>query len=176
MERGEKYPVAFSGERQIMERRYNRFDAIPEGIRNMGVLLGWIGGILLTGCLLWFLTQPVRNMALLRSVNKVLAVSEEPWRLNAAIAPWGQSGRAMQAGTWFSVVNSTDWAVVFQIMTDGVSASFVAVVRTGGIVRSILPLSAHSVQMVKRLPQETVQIYIHRIESSYALLKDRGGA
>jgi hypothetical protein len=58
-------------------------------------------------------------------------------------------------------------------MTNGILASFVAVVDTEGAVRFLLPLSAHSAQMEKRLPQETVQIYIRRIESSYALLKER---
>jgi hypothetical protein len=159
-----------------MKQRFNRLDAIPLGIRNLGVLLGWIGGILLIGTVLWFLTQPARNRALLRSVNTVLAASEEPWRVNAVIAPWGQSGRAMQAGTWFSISNSADRAVVFPVMTDGVLASFVAAVNTEGAVWSLLPLSAHAAQVVTRLPRETVQIYIRRIESSYVLLKDRGGA
>jgi hypothetical protein len=81
----------------------------------------------------------------------------------------------MQAGSWFTLVNSDDRAVVFPLMADGILSSFVAMVSPEGKVYSLLPLGTHAARLITRLPQGTVATYIHRIEESAVLLRSSGG-
>jgi hypothetical protein len=143
---------------------------LPPGIRALGIFLGWIAGIILAGSLLWSFTQPARNRALIRSVNRILAAAEEPWRLEAAVSPWGMPGRAAQLGFWFSLVNTGDRGVIFPIISEGALAPCLAVVSPGGRVESLIPLSGHARRIFGFVSPGILQTYRRRVEASYALL------
>jgi hypothetical protein len=148
-----------------------KFKNIPQPIKRMGIFAGWTAGLMLVSVLLWGFTQPVRNRALLNSVNRVLAAAGEETRLEAPVSSWGMPGRAAQAGTWFTTVNSGEWAVVFTVVSNGVFTPFLARISQDGKAGPLVPLSVHAETVFQRLPQGQLRIYVRRVETSYAVLR-----
>jgi hypothetical protein len=112
---------------------------------------------------------------MVRSVNKVLARSGVDFRLNRAFSAWGQNGRVMQIGTWFSLSSSGKRAVVFPVMSSGVMTVFLAVIANDGAIETLIPISEGAVKAGERLPPETFALYADRIESGNALLRPARG-
>ena len=150
--------------------------ALPRGVKLWGTFLAWFLGPLILGAFCWILSQPIRNRGMIRQVNQVLSMDGMPYRLEGAIAPWGMKGQAMQVGTWYRVVNSETWAVVFSIFQGGVNGSFLALISPEGAVDSLIPLSAVSLRMLDQLSQGVLELYTRRIEASAALLRAEGGS
>ncbi|MDR2742593.1 MAG: hypothetical protein LBB98_10630 [Treponema sp.] len=144
---------------------------LPPPVRRMGLFAGWIAGLILISALLWGLTQPVRNRALLNGVNRILSTVGEEIRLETALSSWGMPGRAVQSGTWFTTVNSEEWAVVFTVASDGVFTPFLALISPDGKASPFIPLSIHAEAVFQRLPPGQFRIYARHIETSYALLR-----
>lgn len=147
-----------------------KFENIPPSVKRLGVSAGWAAGLVLISALLWGFTQPVRNRALLNSVNRILDRTGEERRLAAPVSLWGMPGRASQAGNWFTAGPSGDWAVVFTVVSGGVFTPALAFISRDGIAGAVIPLSAHGETVFQRLPPAYLRIYIRRIETSYALL------
>jgi hypothetical protein len=136
------------------------------GLKDMGVLLGWILALVFIGGLFWFLTQPLRTKVIIRSVNRVLESFDESRRLDAAIPPRSLPGRTVQLGSWYTLSESGGRAVIFPMMSEGILAPFIAILSPGGTVDALLPLSLNAARILERLPQGTVRTYIRRIEGS----------
>ncbi|MDR2500155.1 MAG: hypothetical protein LBD37_03615 [Treponema sp.] len=139
-------------------------------IRRWGLFCAWFLGLLLLAGFLWLFTQPLRNRALIRSVNRVLSQYGED-KLEKTLLPWGMPGRAMQAGTWYSVVNSEKQGIVFSIMREGRVGIFLGIVSPAGRVDTLIPLSNNAIKMRERLPEAVMRLYIRRIELSNALIR-----
>jgi hypothetical protein len=150
------------------------FKNIPPSVKHMGIFAGWTFGLMLICALLWGLTQPVRNNALLNSVNKVLAQRGEATLLEKPLPSWRMPGLAAQAGTWFTIANSPEWAVVFTVVSEGVFSPFLTLVSQDGKAGRLIPLSLHGEAMAQRLPDGQFHIYVRRIEASYAMLRHAG--
>jgi hypothetical protein len=147
---------------------------LSSGLKDTGVLMGWILSLVLIGGLLWFFTQPLRTSLIIRSVNRVLASSNESRRLDAAVSPRGLSGRQAQLGSWYTLEKDDGRAVVFPMMSDGILASFIAILSPEGTVDVLLPLSVNSVRILPRLSRGTIETYIRRIEGSDAIISGGG--
>jgi hypothetical protein len=143
---------------------------LPPGLRTLGIFAAWVGGIMLLGGLLWFLTQPVRHGAIIRSANRILAASGEPRRLETVLSPWRKPGRATQLGLWFSLAGSGERALIFPVVSDGVLASCLAVLSPEGRIRTLIPLSGHARRVFAFIPSGVLGLYARRIEASYAVL------
>ncbi|MDR2071186.1 MAG: hypothetical protein LBP81_07220 [Treponema sp.] len=148
-----------------------KFKNIPPPVKRMGIFAGWTAGLMLVSALLWGFTQPVRNRALLNSVNRLLIEQGEEVLLEKPLSSWGMPGQAAQSGTWFTTADSPEWAVVFTVVFDGVFSPFLAFISQNGKAGPLIPLSLHGEAMFQRLPQEQFYIYVRRIEASYALLR-----
>jgi hypothetical protein len=148
-----------------------KFKNIPPQVKRMGIFAGWVAGLMLIGALLWGLTQPVRNRALLNSTNRVLYTKGEETRLEAPVSPWGMPGRASQSGTWFTIVNSRDWGVIFTVVSDGVFTPFLVRMSQDGKAGPLIPLSVHAEAVFQRIPAGQIRIYVRRIETSHAVLR-----
>ncbi|MDR1318105.1 MAG: hypothetical protein LBJ90_00645 [Treponema sp.] len=134
-------------------------------LRDRAVFLGWIAGLVVAGALIWSLTQPVRERALMRAVNRVLILREDPRRLSAPLAaPPGEG----LFGSWYSLLNSDSSFFVFAVMRDGILVPCGAQVSGEGKVEEIIPLGAHAGQVSGSLSQGILQIYIRRIENTAA--------
>jgi hypothetical protein len=140
-------------------------------LRDLGILLGWIAALILAGGLLWVLTQPVRTGLLLRAANRVLAFTQEPYRLESVIPPWGVSGRGSQLGVWYTLVNAEGRGVIFPVIINGSSVSFLAILSPEGSVDSLVPLSGNSVKAFTELSPAVRGMYIRRIEECDAMIR-----
>jgi hypothetical protein len=141
------------------------------GLRDLGILLGWIAALILAGGLFWALTQPLRAGMLMRSANRVLAFTQEPYRLESAISPWGVSGRASQLGVWYTLINTGGRGVIFPLILRGSSLSFLAILSPEGSVEALIPLSGNSVKALGELSPDVRGMYIRRIEECDALIR-----
>ncbi|MFP3089817.1 hypothetical protein LQZ21_05770 [Treponema sp. TIM-1] len=126
-----------------------------------GVLGAWLLGIFLLGGLLWYGTRDARATMMIRSVNRILAAREDPRRLGEPLFPWVTP----EQGSWFSLADAEGRAVVFSIITDGAFVPFAAMVSPEGRVEELVPLTGNSIRMADRLSQETIAVYIRRIEA-----------
>jgi hypothetical protein len=134
-------------------------------LREWAVFFGWICGLILIGGTAWFLTQPMRDRALMRSVNRVLAQGENPLRLSAPLSAPPRPGAPAPLGSWYALENSGDWFFVFTLIRDGPMALCGARLSSAGRVEEIIPLSAHAAELMKDLPQGMLLTYIHRLEA-----------
>jgi hypothetical protein len=153
-----------------MNKFSEKIALLPLPVKEWGLFAAWIGGLVLTGILLWALTGSLRSQIIVRSANKVLERSDVPHRLDKAIGALGKPGRAMQLGFWFTLRNSGGRAVVFPLMTGPNTAAAMALLSPEGKVESLVPLSTGAAQLFEGLPAGTVQLYIRRAEEAHALL------
>jgi hypothetical protein len=144
------------------------------GMRDRAIFIGWIGGLLLLGGLLWFFTQPSRLMITGESVNRILSSRDYPRRLGSPL-PRGQiDRRSVPLGTWYALENLPDRtpagrALIFSMVAEGAQAPCMAVVSPDGRVEELIPLNDHGERMLKFLSGETMGIYIRRIENSQGI-------
>jgi hypothetical protein len=129
-----------------------------------GLICIWIGGLILAGALLWFLTQNPRNAALLKAVNTVLASRNDGRRLEAP-APFRsiESGKA-RLGTWFTMAGNRDRALVFSIMNEGIMLPCLAIVSAQGQVTDIIPLNPRGSILLENIPSGLLQMYLSNIQ------------
>jgi hypothetical protein len=134
-------------------------------MKDLGILLGWLAGLLLIGGLFWSLTENVRSRGLQRVVNRVLADSGDPLRLSGVISG---PGKRIALGTWYNTGSSEDRVLVFPLISGSAVIPCVAVLDPQGKVEQIIPLGVHGEQVFRDLPQGILQIYKHRIEAELA--------
>jgi hypothetical protein len=133
-------------------------------MKDKAILFGWVAGLLLLISMLWIFTQDLQAYYLLRTVNNVLVNRDDTRRLAEHVKM--KPGRSVPLGYWYSVHNSNDFMFVFSIFQDGILIPLGAVVSVNGIVREVIPLSAHAVQVFDNLPKSILQMYVKRIEES----------
>ncbi|MCL2210465.1 MAG: hypothetical protein FWB95_00910 [Treponema sp.] len=141
------------------------------------IMLGWIIGLLLLISVLWVVTQPLQSMYLLRTVNSVLSNNNDSRRVSAYIQP--KTGNTNLFGYWYSIRASQDKMFVFAAFQDGILIPLGAFVSHDCIVKEIIPLSAHAVQVFDSFPKSILNIYTARIEEAAhdvtAALTEAGG-
>jgi hypothetical protein len=130
--------------------------------RNVLVCFAWIGSVLVFGLLVWLFTMPYRTRLLIETVNTVLAESgggRIETRRNFSFSP-----ASVMGGSWFPINNAAEKVFVFSVLRNGIAAACVAIVDSGGKVRTILPLSGNARQIIKELPLPVYRFYVNRIE------------
>jgi hypothetical protein len=140
-------------------------------LREIGIFLGWIAGMFLIAGLAWHFTYPLRSAGAIRHINNALEALGETRKLEAPIRGPGESmprrraAKAAQLGNWYALSGSEDRGVVFSIMMDGILAPFLVFISPQGEAEQPIPLGRHSVQIMDRLPPETIRTYISRFEA-----------
>jgi hypothetical protein len=143
----------------------NMNNLVPR-LKDRGIFLGWIAGLTLAGALLWFCTQPPRTILLLRTINRTLIALGDNRRLAAPMSR--PPAKPASMGVWYSLAASESNMFVFTIIRDGILIPCGAVVSKAGQVEEIIPLGAHAGQVLDRIPQGVMRIYIRRIEAAAA--------
>jgi hypothetical protein len=138
--------------------------AVSLGIKDAGICLAWIAGLLLVGVLSWFLTRDIRADTLMRAVNRVLMTSEDPRRFGDPLLPAEIAPGKARLGSWYRLVDSDGLGLIFSVMHDGISASCAAVISGQGKVEALIPLNSHGSRVLERLPPGVLRAYIRRIE------------
>jgi hypothetical protein len=136
-------------------------------LKEIGIFLGWIAGFFLIAGLSWLLTRPARGGSAIRHINESLRAAGETRELEAPLVfdrslPRRRAAKAAQLGTWHTLSNSEDRGVVFTIPAEGILAPFLVFISPQGEASQPIPLGAHSVQIMDRLPRGTLQTYIDR--------------
>jgi hypothetical protein len=139
-------------------------------LKEIGVFLGWIAGLFLIAGLSWHLTGPARSRSAVRHINESLKAIGEERELEVPLGfdrslPRRRAAKAVQLGTWHTLSNSEDLGVVFSIPVDGILAPFLVFISPQGEASRPIPLGAHSIQIMDRLPPGTLQIYIDRFKA-----------
>jgi hypothetical protein len=139
--------------------------SIPE-LKDRAVFTGWAAGLLMAGLLLWSCTQSMQTRYLLRAVNRVMIAREDQRRLDAPLGRHSVSVNPM--GVWYSMIDSDSDMFVFAIMWDGILIPCGAQVSRAGTVEELIPLGGHARQLLGRLPEGMVGMYVRRIEAAAA--------
>jgi len=71
-------------------------------------------------------------------------------------------------GCWYRVHQSDSLFYVFTLMQGGILVPCGAEIAQNGKVIEIIPLGSHARQIMGRIPQGLIQVYIRRIESAAA--------
>jgi hypothetical protein len=133
-------------------------------VKDRLILFGWIAGLLLAAALIWSLSFNYRAAALARSVNRALDAADDA-RVIDSILP-RSFAKSSPMGFWFRLDESDSLFFVFVIMNEGVLVPCgVEIDRTGKAV-DVVPLGSHARQVIERIPQGIIQIYLRRIESA----------
>jgi hypothetical protein len=159
----------------FMQRANPRWSS--EKLKEAGIFLGWIAALFLLAGLAWFFSRPVRTGIIIQNVNTSLRAAREFRQLEAPLAdksvPRLKASKAAQLGSWYSLSNSDDRAVIFSIMVEGILAPYVIFVSPQGAMGQPIPLGAHSTRILERLPKGVLKTYINRLLAGEALLRER---
>ena len=132
--------------------------------KDRAISFGWVLGLLILIALLWILTQPIQANTLLRTVNRVFITAGQPYRIASHLPHTGKNSHFL--GFWYSMQNTSDRMFVFAVMQDGILAPLGARVTSNGDVEELIPLSAHAVQIMEKIPQNILQMHIVKIETA----------
>jgi hypothetical protein len=151
--------------------------SLAAGLGDAGVLMIWIGGFVLAGCLVWGLSWRPRMQTVVNLVNKKLEMIESAVTLEAPVSPWLRAGRRTQLGVWFTLAQGQGMAIVYSIPHEGVLLPFAAIIDNTGIVTETLALSVNAEKTITRMHPGIPLLWTRRIEalSREDLQKGNGG-
>jgi len=132
-------------------------------VKDRLILLGWIAGLLLAASLAWSLSFPYRSAFLVRSVNKSLEAMGDTRIISTPLPRRGTRPALM--GFWYRLYESESLFFVFVIMNEGILVPCGVEINEDGKAAGIVPLGSHARQVIGRIPQGVIQVYIRRIES-----------
>ncbi|MDR0556836.1 MAG: hypothetical protein LBG43_03050 [Treponema sp.] len=134
-------------------------------MKNTGIALAWIAGILLFGWLLFFLTRSLQVNVFIQAVNKTLAQAEDARHVEKEIL--GKTS----LGNWRRFVGATGEvegnALLFSMFDNGILILCIAFVPATGENAGkveILPLNNHARAVFPYIHQGEIDIYRRRIE------------
>lgn len=133
-------------------------------MKQIGIAVAWIAGLVLAGGLLFFFTQSTQNDIFVENVNKVLAQSGSTRQLGKTVAA------RTPLGAWYPIENSADRAFVFSIMHNGIFVPCIAF-TSGGKEIEIFPLNNHAETVFPDIPKGVINVYSKRIEKLEKELK-----
>jgi hypothetical protein len=151
---------------------------IPK-LKDAGLLLGWIAGLILIAGFCWFFTQSLRNRFLLRAVNRVLEQSGDSRRLGEALSPKALKAGFSGIGVWYTIradalmgrsssgnISDGTMALIFAFMGEGYFFPCAAIMTENGKVQEFIPLNSYGERVIKRISPGILAIYTRRIEGT----------
>jgi len=140
-------------------------------LKDRAILAGWIAGLVLVAALLWSLSFPVRSLSLMRSTNKIFVTMNDNRRLTAPILP--SAAGTVSLGCWYRLSGSASGGslfYVFALVQGGIIIPCGAEISETGQALNIIPLGNHARQIMNRIPEGLIQLYVRRIESAAAVI------
>jgi hypothetical protein len=134
-------------------------------LKDRAILAGWIGGLILTGLLVWTVTVSLRGRFLMRAVNRILEEENVSYRLAPAVG--GRRGVGGLMGNWYTLAEGEGSFFVFTLFTEGITVPCGALISPAGMVEELIPLSGHGAELFSRLPQSIFEAHIRRIEAVF---------
>jgi len=142
---------------------------LSPAVKDRLILIGWIAGLLLAVSLLWSLSFNYRAAALMRSVNKALEAAGDTRTVSSHVP--GRVARPAPVGFWYRLYESDSLFFVFVIMNEGILVPCGVEISGKGKAVDIVPLGSHARQVIDRIPQGVIRVYIRRIESAMSAAK-----
>jgi len=133
-------------------------------VKDRLILIGWFAGLLLAASLAWSLSFPYRTHSLMKTVNNALNAAGDT-RLLASSVP-GRYTRPAPMGFWYKCYESNSLFFVFVIMNEGILVPCGVEIDKEGKAVDLVPLGSHARQLIGRIPQGVIQVYLRRIESA----------
>jgi hypothetical protein len=133
-------------------------------VKDKLILIGWIAGLLIAASLAWSLTFPYRADSLMRSVNMALETAGDA-RIIYSNLP-GRFARPSPMGVWYRLYESDSLFFVFVIMREGILVPCGVEINKDGKAVDIVPLGSHARQVIGRIPQGVIQVYLRHVESA----------
>ena len=133
-------------------------------VKDRLILLGWIAGLLIAASLAWTLSFSYRSAFLMRSVNRALEAAGDT-RVISSPLPRGGTRPALM-GFWYRLKESGSSFFVFVIMNEGILVPCGVEISKDGKAVDIVPLGSHARQLIGRIPQGVIQVYIRRVEAA----------
>jgi hypothetical protein len=137
---------------------------ISPTVKDRLILLGWFAGLLLAASLAWSLSFPYRAHSLMQSVNKALEMAGDT-RIIFSPLPRGLTKPSLM-GFWYKLYESDSAFFVFVIMNEGILVPCGVEINKDGKAVDIVPLGSHARQLIVRIPQGVIEIYLRRVESA----------
>ena len=137
-------------------------DFVP-ALKDRAIFLAWVSGLILIALLLWSFSYSFRAELLMRVTNRALNVMKIESHLSAPLPH--RSARTGPLGCWYSLSESDSLFFVFTIMREGILVPCGAEISENGEVITVIPLGSHARQVIERIPQSIIQIYVRRIEA-----------
>jgi hypothetical protein len=141
----------------------------PPRFKDSVLLLGWLGGIILVGCLFWLVTQPGRGRNLARGVNRAMILLKKDYRLGNPIPHRETSPAAARLGFWFTLEgggNREGKVLVFTLTAGGSFLPCAAIVSPQGRMEELIPLNRRGEELLKRLSPGVIALWVRRIEGT----------
>ena len=136
---------------------------LSPAVKDRLILMGWIAGLLLAASLLWSLSFNYRSAFLMRSVNKALEAAGDTRAVVSHVPR--RFTKSSPMGFWYRLYDSDSLFFVFVIMNEGILVPCGVEINAEGKAVDIVPLGSHARQVIDRIPQGVIQIYLHRVES-----------
>jgi len=145
-------------------------------VKDRLILLGWIAGLALAASLAWSLSYNYRAGLLMRSVNRALAaagdkravVSHLPGRSGKQAVAGFAPGFPAPMGLWYGLYDSDSLFFVFVIMNEGILVPCGVEIGRDGKAAGMVPLGGHARQVIGRIPNGVIRVYLSRIEAAAA--------
>jgi len=150
-------------------------------VKDRLILIGWFVGLLLSASLVWSLSFNYRARFLMRSVNIALyaagdsrkLVSHLPGRFTKPAVAEASAVPAyagpMPMGLLYSLNESDSLFYIFAFMNEGILVPCGVEINKDGKAVDIVPLGSHARQVIGRVPQGVIQVYLRRIESAMTI-------
>jgi len=136
-------------------------------VKDRLILIGWFVGLLLSASLVWSLSFSYRTRFLMRSVNIALDAAGDS-RLLVSHLP-GRFSKPVPMGSLYRLFNSDSLFFVFVVMNEGILVPCGVEINKDGKAVDIVPLGSHARQVIGRIPQGVIQVYLRRIESAMTI-------
>jgi len=157
---------------------------LSPAVKDRLILLGWIAGLLLAASLVWSLSFNYRAAVMAVSVNKALEAAGDKRTVTARLpgrfaVPANRGpvftgplnyvpARTGPTGLWYGLEDSDSLFFVFVIMNEGILVPCGVEIGEDGKAAGLIPLGGHARQVIGRIPDGVIRVYLNRVEAAAA--------
>jgi len=133
-------------------------------VKDRLILIGWFAGLLIAASLIWSLSYNYRVQSLMRSVNRALFAAGDTRILVSHLS--GRFAKPAPMGSLYKLYESDSLFFVFVVMNEGILVPCGVEINKDGKAVDIVPLGGHARQVIGKIPQGVIHVYLRRIESA----------
>jgi len=141
---------------------------MTSALKDKMIFVIWVAVLILVASLIWSLSFPFRADCLMHAANKALIAMDDNRHLGTpVIRPFTGP---VPLGCWYRLYESDSLFYIFVIMREGILIPCGAEISEQGEIVEIIPLGNHARQVMDKIPQGLIQVYVRRIEAAAAAI------